>query len=88
MASVFQDLVKKKVQAFRGKYKRFHSAHEALGLLWEEFEELKKEVFKRKRIKDPLRFINELVDIAAYCEIFAEDVTKFVPGRNHMPIPE
>ena len=27
-----------------------------------------------KRKGDPLRFLNELVDIAAYCEIFAEDI--------------
>jgi hypothetical protein len=53
-------------------------------LLLEEMSELQEEVFKRKRIDDPLKFMNELVDIAAYCEIFAEDSLTWKEGRNHI----
>jgi hypothetical protein len=87
MASVFHDLVKKKMSAFRGKYPPFHSAHEGLALILEEVEELKDEVFKRRHVDDPLKFLNELVDIAAYCEIFAEDARTWQEGRNHREEP-
>ena len=83
MSSTFHDLVKKKIKSFRGKYPPLHSAHEALGIILEEVDELKREVFRRKRINDPLKFLNELVDIASYCEIFAEDIREFKEGRNH-----
>ena len=81
--TVFQSLMDKKIKAFRGKYPEMHSAHEGLALLAEELHELRKDVYKRKNIKDPNKFLNELVDIAAYCEIFAEDRLKWRPGRNH-----
>lgn len=80
--SVFSDLVKKKIQACRGKFGTFNSAHEALCLVLEEVEELKEEIFKRKRKDDPLWLINELVDIAAMCEMFAEDIHKFKRTGN------
>lgn len=80
--TVFQCLVEKKKKAFLGHYPLFRSAHEALGVILEEVAELKEEVYKRKRIKDPLRFLNELVDIAAYCELFAEAVPTWEPERN------
>lgn len=83
MASVFHDLVKKKVKGFRGKYPEIASAHEALGLILEEVDEFQREVFRRKRIDDPNKFLNELVDIAAACEIIAEDKLKWQKGRNH-----
>jgi len=80
--TVFQDLVRKAVGANRGKHPHFHSAHEGLALILEEVEELKREVFRRKRKGDPLRFLNELVDIAAYCEIFAEDSSTWNKGHE------
>lgn len=81
--SVFNDLVNKKIKAFRGAYPRIHSAHEGYAIIREEVTELEAEVFKRRRINDPHKFLNELVDIAAYCEIFAEDIATWKPGRNH-----
>lgn len=76
MSSVFHDLVKKAKKANQAKFPRFRSAHEGLALIREEYMELEQEVFRReaKRKGDPLRFLNELVDLAAYCEIFAEDI--------------
>jgi uncharacterized protein YfdQ (DUF2303 family) len=73
MSSVFHDLVKKKLAAMRAKFPPIHSPHEGLALVWEEFRELRKDVMKRKRKGDPLRLLNELVDLAAICEMFAED---------------
>jgi hypothetical protein len=72
--SVFHDLVKKALKANRAKFLRLSSPHEGLALIQEEFEELKEEVYKRRRKGDSLRFLNELVDIAAYCQLFAEDL--------------
>lgn len=72
--SVFRDLVKKAIKANRAKHPSMRSPHEGLALIMEEFEELKREVFLRERKDDPLRFINELIDIAAMCELFAEDI--------------
>jgi len=76
MRTVFEDLVKKAMKANRAKHPPIRSGHEGLGLILEEVEELKDEVFKRKRKNDSNRFLNELVDIAAYCQIFAEDASK------------
>lgn len=83
MPSTFHDLVKKKIKAFRGKYPPIHSAHEGLAIIDEEVGELRKEVHSRKRIDDPFKMLNELVDIAAQAEIMAEDIQHFKPGRNH-----
>lgn len=74
--SVFRDLVKKSIHANRFKHSIIRSPHEGLGLILEEVNELQEEVFKRNRKDDPLRLLNELVEIAALCEIFAEDVVK------------
>jgi hypothetical protein len=73
MKSVFQDLVDKKVKSLRASHPPVRSAHEGLCLILEEVEELKREVFKRKRKGDPLWLLNELVDIAGHCQQMAED---------------
>lgn len=73
MASVFYDLMKKAKAANRAEHPAFHSAYEGLALIEEEVDELRREVFRRKRKGDPLRFLNELAEIAAFCEMFAED---------------
>lgn len=72
--SVFNDLVKKAIKANRAKHPKLRSPHEGLALLEEELAELREEVYKRKRKSDPLRFLNELVEIAAFCQQFAEDL--------------
>lgn len=74
MPSVFSDLVKKVAAANRAKHGAIKSAHEGLALVLEEVHELEKEVFGRKRKGDKFRFLNELVEIAAICERFAEDI--------------
>ncbi len=78
--STFRDLVKKCKQANQTKHPPIRSAHEGLALIWEEFEELKEEVFKRKRKGDPLRLLNELAEISALCELMAEAVVGGSPN--------
>ena len=72
--SVFHDLVKKAIAANRAKHGPIHSPHEGLALILEEVAELQHEVFHRRRKDDPLRFLNELTQIAALCERMAEDL--------------
>lgn len=74
MPSVFYDLMRKAKEANLAKHGPIKSPHEGLALIQEEVGELREEVEKRKRKKDPLRFLNELVEIAALCEAFAEDM--------------
>lgn len=45
------------------KHPPFHSLHEGLAVLWEEFEEAKQEVFKK--VPDRANLHKELVQIAA-----------------------
>lgn len=71
----FRRLVKKSIKANRAKHPPIRSAHEGLALLLEEVEELKEEVFKRQH-KGPLRLVSELTQIAAMCEMMAEDLVK------------
>lgn len=80
--NVFGDLVRKAKEANHAKHGPIHSPHEGLALILEEVSELKSEVFKRKRKGDPLRFLNELVEIAALCERFAEDLVGGYLGRT------
>ncbi|MEE8466763.1 MAG: hypothetical protein V3S68_09820 [Dehalococcoidia bacterium] len=56
----------------------FNSAHEGLAVLWEEFEELKKEVFTRDRDQDHLR--EEAVQLGAMALRFISDLcTEDIP---------
>lgn len=77
--SVFRDLVKKAIKANRAVHPAIASPHEGLALIQEEVGELREEVEKRLKKGDPFRFLNELTQIAALCEMFAEDV---VAGRD------
>ncbi len=54
--------------------KPYNSYHEALAVLWEEFEELKTEVFLRTIA--PERIMAELLDCAAVIQRFAEDLVE------------
>lgn len=74
MKSSFQDLINKKANAVRCDYPApLSSPHEGLSLILEKVEDLKTEVFFRKR-KDPFWIRNELADIVAYCQKMAEDL--------------
>ena len=57
------------------KHKPMHSAHEGLSVIWEEFEELKAEVFKGgKTPRDPAAMRKEAVELAAMAVRFIRDV--------------
>jgi len=71
---IFPELVKFELHNARQKHARMYSPHEGLAIIWEEFEELKQEVFKQKN--DPNATIRELASIAAMCQRFAEDCLK------------
>lgn len=56
------------------KHPTFPSMHHGLGVIWEEFEELKEEIFKKNPDLTNLKL--ELVQIAAMCLRFNEDLMK------------
>ncbi len=85
--SVFRDLVKKVLAANRAKHPGIRSWHEAYGLIAEEVHELQEEIFTRSRRDDPLRCLNELVEIAAMCERAAQDLIGPVEGKGDGSAP-
>ena len=71
----FEALVKQALYFAREKHPRpYTSTHQALGILWEEFEEFKAEVFKQRAERDPARMLEELIQVAAVCQRAAEDL--------------
>jgi hypothetical protein len=58
----------------RQKFSKQVSFHEGLAIIWEEFEELKTEVFKKT--PDRVLMKNELVQLAAMCQRMCEDVVE------------
>ena len=52
----------------------FYSAHEGLAVLWEEFEELKEEVFKNQKIRSTKLMREEAIQVAAMALRFVIDV--------------
>ncbi len=65
------------VEAELGRARRLHpqrqiSPHESLAIIWEEFEELKAEVWKKHF--DRRAALEELVQIGAMCQRAAEDL--------------
>jgi hypothetical protein len=68
---LFTDLVAEELSEARRKHPLvFHSKHEGLAIIEEEFLEFRHEVFHGK---DRTRLRLELVQLAAMCQRFAED---------------
>jgi hypothetical protein len=74
MKTTFRELVEKAIKANRAKHPPVRSPHEGLALIQEEVFELQTEVYRRRKKGDPFRFLNDLTQIAALCEIMAEDL--------------
>jgi len=71
--SLFGEMVNQELKDARKFHpSSFHSAHEGLAILQEEFEELKAEVFLKNR--DDERIKKELVQLATMCRRFYEDL--------------
>lgn len=68
---VFRDAVRAEVKLAQENHAPQTSLHEGLSVLWEEFEEVKQEVFKKHPDREALR--KELVQVAAMAERMAED---------------
>lgn len=68
----FEELVEAELRRARLKNHGLQTRHEALAVIWEEFEEFKAEVFKR--CPAPADLLAELVQIAAMCQRTAEDL--------------
>ena len=71
MIEKFLALAYKESQAARDRHGRIRSTHEGLGLLEEEFWEVKLEVFKK--CVDKKEMLKELSQVAALCARMAED---------------
>jgi hypothetical protein len=67
----FSKLVEYSLHDARQQHPRIHSRHEGLAVIWEEFEELKQEIFKKE--VDPHAIMSELSQISAMCQRVAED---------------
>ena len=67
------ELVNEAVEAAR-KFEPFNSAHEGLAVIWEEFEELKAEVFKNQSAYDMKAMRKEAVQLGAMALRFLYDV--------------
>ena len=74
LAEVLDD-VWSEVERAEKKHKPMHSAHEGLSVIWEEFEELKVEVFKGGSTpRDLPAMRKEAVEVAAMAVRFIRDV--------------
>lgn len=69
---MFLKLVEQEIERSRRNHGNMHSAHEGLGILEEEFWELKLEVFKKHHDREAM--LSELVQVAAMCAKMAEDI--------------
>lgn len=79
----FQELVAKELTFGRvNNPSPLNSSHEALAVLWEEFEELKDEVFKKRALRDEVAMLAELVQVAAVCQRMAEDL-RLIEHAHH-----
>jgi len=58
----------------RKKHAKLNSSHEALSVIQEEILEFQNEVFRKRELRDPLKMLSELVQVAAMCARTAEDL--------------
>ena len=75
LAAVYRELARA-----RRKHGPMHSHHEAWGVLQEELDEVWDEV--KRQQPDPQRIIAELVQVAAMCARWAEDVCGALPPTD------
>ena len=68
------DLVSSELYLAIKTFRPFHSAHEGLAIIWEEFEELKDEVFLKERSLEAMQ--REAVQVAAMAIRFLTDVAE------------
>ncbi|KKN75623.1 hypothetical protein LCGC14_0378610 [marine sediment metagenome] len=61
-------LIENEYRRARDKFPPFNSAHEGLAVLWEEFEELKAEVFKKDASK--MAMLSEAIQVGAMALAF------------------
>jgi hypothetical protein len=67
----FETLVEVTLHESKKEHPPIKSPHEGLAVIWEEFEELKAEIFKKKMdVRDTLK---ELASVSAMCQRLAED---------------
>ena len=64
------------------EFSTFASAHEGLAVLWEEFEELKAEVWKKKASRDSDAMRKEAIQIGAMAIRFITDVVEANAGKE------
>ncbi len=66
----------------RDTWPRYHSAHEALGVLLEEVDEFQRIVFQKQQQRDLAAMRNELIQIAAVALRAAAEVCDEEVGRR------
>ena len=72
--SRFAAFVREELANARCGNKPMNSAHEAYAVILEELDEFWEEVRKKRIDRDPVKMLNELVQIAAMCQRAAEDL--------------
>ncbi len=68
------DAIHKEYESATSLFPKFHSAHEGLAVLWEEFRELKIEVFMHQSRRDPEKMRDEAIQVGAMAMRFLTDV--------------
>lgn len=77
--AAFWELVDVEIREARDKHAALNSAHEAWAVIYEELDEFRLEVFKRREARDKTRMFRELIQTAAMCQRAAEDLGLIVP---------